>query len=111
MRRHANSLVAIELRRCPELAYDRSMTTMNIHEARAHFSQLLEAVGRGEEVIIARSGVPVARIIPEPERPVERHKVRLGLFADQVKVVDPDWHLPMSDDDIREMFGDEFVDG
>ena len=90
---------------------------MNIHEARAHFSQLLEAVGRGEEVIIARRGVPVARIIPEPERPsdpdgpAKKREVRLGLFADQVKVIDPDWHLPMSDDDIREMFGDEFVDG
>ena len=40
------------------------MTTFNIHEAKTHFSKLLERVLKGEEVIIAKAGKPVARILP-----------------------------------------------
>ncbi len=40
------------------------MQTTNIHEAKTHFSKLLERVSKGEEVIIAKSGTPVARLIP-----------------------------------------------
>src|ERR1700694_3800302 len=36
--------------------------TVNIHEAKTHLSKLLEAVESGEEVIIARSGKPIARL-------------------------------------------------
>jgi prevent-host-death family protein len=42
------------------------MKTANIAEAKAHFSALLAEVEAGEEVIIARRGKPVARIVPEP---------------------------------------------
>ena len=40
------------------------MRQVNIHEAKTHLSRLLEAVERGEEIIIARSGRPVARLCP-----------------------------------------------
>ncbi|MEP0807487.1 MAG: type II toxin-antitoxin system Phd/YefM family antitoxin [Chloroflexota bacterium] len=40
------------------------MTTFNVHEAKTHFSKLLERVLKGEEVIIAKAGKPVARILP-----------------------------------------------
>jgi prevent-host-death family protein len=40
------------------------MTIYNIHEAKTHFSKLLERVLNGEEVIIAKAGKPVARILP-----------------------------------------------
>jgi len=40
------------------------MTTFNIHEAKTHFSKLIERVLKGEEVIIAKAGKPVARILP-----------------------------------------------
>jgi prevent-host-death family protein len=40
------------------------MTTFNIHEAKTHFSKLLERVLSGEDVIIAKAGKPVARILP-----------------------------------------------
>lgn len=36
----------------------------NIHEAKTHFSKLLERVHRGEEVIVARAGRDIARIVP-----------------------------------------------
>ena len=40
------------------------MTIYNIHEAKTHFSKLLEQVLNGEEVVIAKAGKPVARILP-----------------------------------------------
>jgi prevent-host-death family protein len=39
-------------------------TTVNVHEAKTHLSRLLEAASRGEEVVIARNGEPVARLVP-----------------------------------------------
>ena len=35
---------------------------VNVHQAKTHLSQLLQQVERGEDVLIARSGVPVARL-------------------------------------------------
>jgi prevent-host-death family protein len=36
----------------------------NVHEAKTHLSRLLEQVADGESVVIARAGVPVARLLP-----------------------------------------------
>lgn len=38
--------------------------TFNVHEAKTHLSRLLEAASRGEDVVIARNGEPVARLVP-----------------------------------------------
>jgi prevent-host-death family protein len=40
------------------------MPKYNVHEAKTHLSKLLERVAAGEEVIIAKAGVPVARLVP-----------------------------------------------
>lgn len=37
---------------------------VNIHEAKTHLSRLLERVAVGEEVIIAKAGTPVAKLVP-----------------------------------------------
>ena len=39
------------------------MQTVNIHEAKTHLSKLLEIVDQGEEVIIARAGKPIAKLV------------------------------------------------
>jgi prevent-host-death family protein len=39
------------------------MRTVNVHEARAHLSALLDKVERGEEVAIARNGTLIARLV------------------------------------------------
>ncbi len=39
------------------------VTTINIAEAKARLSALIEAAERGEEVVLARAGKPVARIV------------------------------------------------
>lgn len=40
------------------------MAEVNIHEAKTHLSRLLRRVQAGEEIVIARGGVPVARLVP-----------------------------------------------
>ena len=40
------------------------MTTVNVHEAKTQLSRLLARVAGGEEIVIARAGKPVARLLP-----------------------------------------------
>ena len=40
------------------------MALVNVHQAKTHLSQLLQDVEQGNEVVIARSGVPIARLVP-----------------------------------------------
>ncbi|HEY6324886.1 MAG TPA: type II toxin-antitoxin system Phd/YefM family antitoxin [Candidatus Cybelea sp.] len=40
------------------------MKSVNVHEAKTHFSALLKEVEGGEEVVIAKAGRPVARLVP-----------------------------------------------
>lgn len=54
--------------------------TVNIHEAKTHLSELVAAVERGEEIIIARRGKPVLKLVPVDE--IERPKRRLGFAKD-----------------------------
>ncbi len=42
------------------------MKHVQIAEAKAHLSALVERVESGEEIVIARRGKPVARLVPEP---------------------------------------------
>lgn len=37
---------------------------VNIHEAKAQFSRLVERVARGEEIVIGKAGKPVAKLVP-----------------------------------------------
>jgi prevent-host-death family protein len=51
------------------------MSVVNTHYAKTHLSRLLELVAAGEEVIIARAGKPIARLVPLEKPPQPR---RLG---------------------------------
>ena len=48
------------------------VTTVNIHEAKTHFSKLLERVRQGEEIIVAKAGKPVAKLAPMAPGAVRR---------------------------------------
>ena len=37
---------------------------INVHQAKTHLSKLLERVALGEEVVIAKSGKPIAKLVP-----------------------------------------------
>ena len=39
-------------------------TIVNVHEAKTHFSKLLERAHAGEEIVLAKAGKPYARLVP-----------------------------------------------
>ena len=59
------------------------MSPINVHDAKTHFSRLLDQVAEGQEIVIARAGRPVARLVPYA---VPRAPRRLGLMAGQFDV-------------------------
>lgn len=73
---------------------------VNIHEAKTHLSRLVERVEAGEEVVIARAGRPVARLVPIERR--TRPRV-LGSLRGQIWVA-PDWDSPAVNAEIARDF-------
>ena len=45
---------------------------VNIHQAKTHFSKLIERVQQGEEIVIVKAGRPVARLVPVRQRRAKR---------------------------------------
>ncbi|MGR6964175.1 type II toxin-antitoxin system Phd/YefM family antitoxin [Geodermatophilus sp. URMC 61] len=60
-------------------------TTVNVHEAKTHLSRLLEAVEAGEDVVIARAGRPIARLVPVAARTEPRAP---GSWRGRVSIAD-----------------------
>ena len=57
------------------------MNQINIHQAKTQFSRLVERVAGGEEIIIAKSGKPVARLVPyAPKRTARRPGAMRGMI-------------------------------
>ncbi len=52
--------------------------TVNVHEAKTHFSRLLEQVHAGQEVILAKAGKPYARMVRLEDEPPKRQPGRLA---------------------------------
>lgn len=76
---------------------------VNVHEAKTHLSRLLQRVAAGEEVTIAKSGVPVARLVAvEPTK-----KTRpLGFARGEIWIAD-DFDAPLPDDLLKLFYGGE----
>ncbi len=72
--------------------------SVNIHEAKTHLSRLVERVEAGEEIVLARAGRPVARLVPYRTRSRPREP---GLWRGQV-VIGPDFDSV--DAEIQDMF-------
>jgi prevent-host-death family protein len=64
--------------------------TVNVHEAKTHLSRLLKRVAAGHEIIIAKAGHPVARLIPF----AQPGKRPLGMDAGRVVIAD-DFDAPL----------------
>jgi prevent-host-death family protein len=63
---------------------------VNIHDAKTHLSRLVARVEAGEEIVLARGGRPVARLVPMSVRTQPR---RLGLLRGQIWIA-PDFDAP-----------------
>lgn len=70
------------------------METVNIHQAKANLSRLIQRVEAGEEIVIARGGKPVARLVP---RAPERKPRVFGRLKGRIKIAD-DFDDPLPDE-------------
>ena len=61
------------------------MRNVNIHEAKTHFSKLIDTVMHGEEIIIAKAGKPAARLVPLREA---TRKIQFGLMQGEVEIAE-----------------------
>lgn len=75
--------------------------TINIHEAKTQFSRLVDRAANGETVIIAKSGKPVAKLVPLDKSVVDTSKRIGGLEG---KFVVPENFDRWMEDEIAEMF-------
>jgi prevent-host-death family protein len=75
------------------------MTTVNMHEAKTHLSRLVEQAAKGETIIIAKAGKPVAKLVPL--EPVSGGS-RIGFLDGQISI--PDDFDTMMGREIEEMF-------
>jgi antitoxin (DNA-binding transcriptional repressor) of toxin-antitoxin stability system len=75
--------------------------TYSVHEAKTHFSKLLDLVEEGEEVLIVRHGEPVARLVFTPKLA----KRALGGMRGKITWTEG-WEKPLSDEE-----SDDFLDG
>ena len=77
------------------------MTQVNIHQAKTHLSRLLQRVLLGEEILIAKAGKPVARLVPCELPKAERIPGQdRGLFK-----VPEDFDAPLPEDVLKTFEG------
>jgi prevent-host-death family protein len=72
------------------------MTVVNVHQAKTRLSKLLAQVEAGEEVVIARRGEPVARLV----RCKRRGKRQFGAMKGQVDI-DDSFFDPLPEEELK----------
>lgn len=77
----------------------------NIYEAKTNLSKLVDRAAAGEEIIIAKSGRPVARLVPLQSPPLRKP----GDWKGQVWIA-PDFDAPLSGEDLADFEGGDFDD-
>jgi prevent-host-death family protein len=83
-----------------------SVKTVNVHEAKTHLSRLLAEVMAGEEVVIAKAGKPVAKLVP-----VTGDGLRRVMGIDRGRVwMSEDFDAPLPDDVLATFDGAEARD-
>lgn len=73
---------------------------VNIYEAKARLSALLEKALTGEDVVIAHAGKPIARLTPISPAVGTRSGVRFGGIKPGKLKLSADFHAPLNDDDL-----------
>jgi prevent-host-death family protein len=77
-------------------------TTVNVHEAKTHLSRLLARVAKGEEIVIAKAGKPLARLV-SIEKPRTMAEA-FDLYKGQVWIA-PDFDAPLPGDVLADFEG------
>ena len=72
---------------------------VNVHEAKTHFSKLLERAHAGEEIVLAKAGKPYAKLVPIDAQP-KRAPRKPGRMKALRDIPDSVWFDPLPDDEL-----------
>lgn len=72
--------------------------TFNVHEAKTQFSKLVDRAHAGEEIIVAKAGVPYAKLVPI--EPVAKRKRVPGGWPELASIPSSVWFDPLPDDEL-----------
>jgi prevent-host-death family protein len=78
-----------------------SMRTVNMHDAKTHLSRLVDEASAGEEIVLAKAGKPVARLVPLQ---AARKRRRLGVLAGRFTVPE-NFDAPLPEDVLADFEG------
>ncbi len=73
--------------------------TVNVHEAKTHLSRLLEDAASGEDIVIAKAGRPVVRLVPIEQPPARQLGFMKGIWPDLAP--DSAFFEPLPDDELE----------
>jgi len=75
----------------------------SVADAKNKLPELIKAVEEGNSVTICRRGVPVVDIVRTKE-PTQKKRM-LGTLKGKIRIIDPDWWKPMSDEEVEDFLG------
>lgn len=84
---------------------------VNVHEAKTHFSKLLERMDAGEDIVVCRAGVPVARLTPwADQRKLRAFGAMRGdpTLAVLTEVFDRELAGEVDTQTLRDFYGDDY---
>ncbi len=76
---------------------------INIYDAKTRFSKLINQALKGDEIIIARDGKPLVRLVPYTEEP----QVRKGGQLKGLMQISEDFDAPLPDDLLKLFYGND----
>ena len=78
--------------------FDPRDSFVNVHDAKTHFSRLLDRAHAGEEIILAKAGRPYAKLVPfaDPDRP----RRKPGRWPELRNIPSSVWFDPLPDDEL-----------
>lgn len=76
---------------------------INIHDAKTHFSKFINQALKGDEIIIARDGKPLVRLVPYTEEPLSR---KGGQYKGLMEISE-DFDAPLPEEILKQFYGDD----
>jgi prevent-host-death family protein len=76
---------------------------INIYEAKTHLSALVEKAALGEEIVIAKAGKPMAKLVPLEPKAMTPRKFGQKLLG--ITYIAPDFDAPLPEDALEDFYG------
>lgn len=83
------------------------MPQINIHQAKTHLSRLVEQAAQGEEIVIAKAGKPMARLVAL-QQPKKAKRRGFGALKGKMKLL-PGWDDPITKEELAEWYDSKLL--